>query len=172
MVHFSLFGGYEGLLEIGRTLYVTIFAGSEVRRPPLARLLVEQRQNGAGGLGRKVFLTVFGGAEVIWPTITEEYLALRDALRSGELELGEWDRRSVQNGAIQAESFSLFGSFDGNKLPSEDKELDDLSMQRHLGQVPDAAVPMLMMGVGQNGMQRLTAVRQAVTAALALPAAR
>jgi hypothetical protein len=170
MLHLSIFAGYEGPLDPGRSLHATLFAGSQVTRPPLARHLVTaRRQVGIGTSFTHLFLTLFGGVEVLWPSLAEEYLALRDAVRASELTLAEWDRQAAQpdsQSALRMLSFTLFGSFTGNRLPSEDKELDDLTIQRHLGQIPEAAVQTLMLAIGQTGVARLAAVRQAVAQAL------
>ena len=62
-------------------------------------------------------------------------------------------------------SISVFGGMDSDALPSEDEELDDISLQRHAGRIPDAAVQYLMLGVCQGGAHRLASVRDAVAAA-------
>jgi hypothetical protein len=102
---------------------------------------------------------------VRWPTLAQEYLALHEALRTRALTLAEWDRQLAQpttSDTLQLHSFTLFGAFDGDGVPGEDEEVDDLSMQRHLGHIPDEAVEVLMRAIGQPGPQRLAAVRQAV----------
>jgi len=170
MLHLTVFSGYEGPLDPGRSFHATLFAGSQITRPPLARHLVtSRRQVGIGVSYTHLFVTLFGGVDIFWPSLAEEYLALRDAVRAGELTLAEWDRQAAQpdgQSALRVLSFTLFGQFNGNRVPSEDKELDDLTIQRHLGQVPEAAVQSLMLAIGQTGVARLAAGRQAVAMAL------
>jgi hypothetical protein len=171
MAHFSMFGGNNGQLAPGRDFYITIFGGCDLKRPTAASHIVELRGQPAYARDRSqgIFCTLCGGTTLTYPTLAEEYLALRDALRSGTITLEDWDRSLARPGGVgplRAMSLTLFGSFDGEVVPREEKELDDLSLQRHLGQIPEAAVQLLMLAVGQIGLQRLTAVRQAVVAGL------
>jgi hypothetical protein len=108
--------------------------------------------------------------ELKWPTLAEEYLALVQALRSGALSLESWDRAiaCTDSGAtLRTASFTVFGSLETDHLPSEDEELDDLSLQRHGGHIPEAAMDHLMLAVGHGGEPRLAAVRQAAATTLA-----
>jgi hypothetical protein len=171
MAHFCMFGGNEGVLSADGSVYITVFGGSDLRRLPLARQIAERRLRG-GAAAESFFFTLFGGTSLIWPTLAEEYLALRDAVRSGTLSLTEWDQcvgRGDGHGPIQTHSLTLFGGFEADTLPGEDKELDDLTLQRHLGHIPEPAVQTLMLAIGQRGAQRLAAVRHAAAMAL-LPA--
>lgn len=174
MAHFCMFGGHEGVLSSDGSVYITVFGGSDLRRPPLARQIAERRLRG-GGSSESYFLTLFGGTSLIWPTLAEEFLALRDAVRNGALGLAEWDQwvgRGDGRGPLTTHSLTLFGGYEGDTLPAEDKELDDLTLQRHLNQIPEAAMQTLMLAIGQRGAQRLAAVRHAVaTALLPSPAA-
>lgn len=172
MFHFAIFGGNEGQLANGRTVHVTVFGSSSLTRMPTARHLAELgRQLETTGSGpHHFFLTLFGGAEVIWPSLADEYLALHEAVRTGVLSLDQWDRllaRPGSAGVLRVASLTLFGGFDADVVPSEDKELDDLAVQRHLAQIPPKAMDLLMLAIGQKGVQRLAAVRQAVSAAFA-----
>lgn len=177
MIHFSVFGGHEGQLHPERGLYVAIFGGSTLLRPTLASRLVELRANPdvAGRIRGYFFFSLFGGITVKWPTLASEYLALRDAILGGALTLNDWDRlvaRFGESGGLRAGSFALFGSVEMDQLPGEDAELDDLSMQRHLGALPDFVVDRLMLAVGHGGPQRLAAVRHAVAESLHAAAGR
>lgn len=170
MVYFSVFGGHDGRLGPGRSIYISVFGGATLTRPPLAAQLIENRAN-AGDASMEwqyFFFSVFGGATITWPTLAEEYLALCEALHAGALRIEDWDRGSSRTGSVGAlrmGSFSVFGGMDSDALPSEDEELDDITLQRHAGRISDVAVQYLMLGVSQGGAHRLAAVRDAVAAA-------
>ncbi len=174
MVHFSIFGGNEGQLTAGGAVYVNILGGASLRRPPVATRLLELARAGpTDSRTRYFFISVFGGLSIRWPTLAEEYLALLEALRSGLIRLEEWDRVMVGPGADplgRTGSLSLFGSIDTDALPTEEEELDALSLQRHSGTIPQPAVERLILAIGQRGAPRLTAVRQAAVATLAAAA--
>ncbi len=171
MPHFSMFGGNNGQLGPGGDFYITIFGGTDLKRPPAARQVASpgQRRPHEREEPHYIFCTLFGGTTLSWPTLAEEYLALQDALRAGTITLDDWDRlvtRSGGSGLLRTTCLTLFGSFEGDVLPREERELDDLSLQRHLGHIPEAAVQTLMLAIGQTGQPRLAAVRHAVLAAL------
>jgi hypothetical protein len=162
-----MFGSHQGQLLPGRDIYVTAFGGADLRRLPVANQLAQVRQR--PGTERDssfyVFFTLCGGTTIVWPTLADEYVALRDALRAGTFTLEDWDRlvaRPGGTGPLHMHSLTLLGSFDGEVVPREEKELDDLTLQRHLGHIPEPAVQMLMLAIGQTGTQRLAAVRLAV----------
>jgi hypothetical protein len=171
MVHFSVFGGHEGQLDPNRGVYISVFGGATLRRPPFASQVIEWRRQPAlaQSAWRYLFFNVFGGADLVWPTLAEEYVALREALRTGTLTLADWDELAARpegNGPLRVSSLTVFGGFDGDALPREDRELDDLALQRHLGHIPDQAVDSLVLTIGQRGVQRLAAVRRAVAGVL------
>ncbi len=171
MVRFTMFSGHEGPLGPERDIYVTLFAGSELRRPPFAAVVTRARQQSANEpkAPHYTFLTLFGGTDLSWPTLAEECVALRSALAARTLTLEEWDRtlgRFGDGGGLRVNALTLFAGFDANAVPSEDKELEDLALHRHFGHLTDAAVEALLPAIGQKGAFRLAAVRQAVVAAL------
>jgi len=170
MVRFTMFSGHEGPVGPGRDIYVTVFAGSELRRPPFAALVARARQQGGDQkTPYYTFLTLFGGTDLTWPTLAEECVALRDALAARTITLEDWDRalgRLGDDGGLRVHALTLFAGFDANAVPSEDKELEDLALHRHFGHLPEPAVEALLPAVGQKGVFRLAAVRQAVVAAL------
>lgn len=173
MPRFCIFGGQDGLLSPTESVYITVFGGAELHRPSAARQMIHLRRLPAHlqRPQRYFFLTLFGGTEVSWPTLAEEYLALRDALRSGELTLEQWDQimgSGGVDGLAQMHSLTLFGGFEADQLPSEEKELDALSLQMHLGQVAEDPMNTLMLAIGQRGAGRLAAVRHAAAAALSV----
>jgi hypothetical protein len=174
MVHFSIFGGREGRLASRSCVYISVFGAASLRRPALAAQLAElKRRPTDEQVPRLYFFSIFGGASIRWPTLAEEYLALIEALRAGSLTLEEWGRSAVQADGeepVRLSSFSIFGGISTDALPSEDQELDDLSVQRHAGQIPESAVQALMLAIGKTGAQRLIAVRQAALVALSPPA--
>ncbi len=170
MIQFCMFGGHGGELSHDKRVYVTIFGACELKRPTIARQIIElrQRSNSGKAAPMRFFITLFGGTEVAAPTLCEEYLDLQDGLRSGLLTLEEWDRTVAHVGvasSLRVSSFTLFGGFSSSELPSEDEELDRLALNHHLGQIPETAGKALMMAVGQDGSQRPAAVRQAIAVA-------
>lgn len=172
MARFCMFGGHEGQLLPTESVHVTLFGGAEWRRGPAAAQVV-QRRRGEGKPDDQtdyIFITVCGSSEVKWPTLAEEYLALLDAVRTGAISLTDWDAhfgRGSGDLSPRTHAFTLFGGFEGDALPNEDKELDDLSVQQHLGYIPESAMRALVPAIGQRGVTRLAAVRQAVALTLA-----
>ncbi len=169
MIHFAVFSGHSGQLTRGGAVYISIFGGATLARPPVAGTLARARREDAeaGSDSSYFFFVLFGSATVRWPTLAEEYVALLDALRSGVLSLEDWDRlvgASDCTGSLRLSSFSLFGGVEGDAVPTEDQELDEISLQQHAGAIPDAALQRLMIGIGQKGASRLASVRQAVAA--------
>ncbi len=173
MIHFCIFGGHEGELSPEKRVYICIFGGSELRLPTIARQVVDQHRRVQGverSPSQCFFLTVFGGTTLKAPTLVEEYVDLLNAQRSGAIPPREWDTALAQLAAgrgLTTSSFTLFGGFESCELPSEDKELNDLALQRQLGQIPEPAVNSLMLAIGQGGPQRFAAVRNAVNSTFA-----
>lgn len=172
MFHFCIFGGHGGQLSPDKRFYVTICGGCEVKRPTLARQLIDKQRRGQlGSPGQShYFITICGGTEVKAPTLAEEYLDLRDALQAGALTLAQWDSVMAQlavQPAMRIESFTLCGGFDSDALPGESEEIEGLALNRHAGQIPDAAGQVLELGVGQAGAARTALIRQAVAESLA-----
>lgn len=190
MPHFCLFAGSEAIMDPGGSVAITLFGGMTLKKPPLAHVLVEQtmrrsaparrtfgaddhdpqpfiRINSGAWSGNFVF-TVFGGTEVRWPTLAEEFLALKEAVSGGLLTLADWDRALGRGGAhiTRIGSFTVCAGLEAYKLPPEDKEIDDLALQRHLGHIPPRVMDMLILGVGQLGVPRFATVRRAVAESL------
>jgi hypothetical protein len=169
MIHFAIFGGQSGPISPDRKVYVTLFGGCELKRPTIARQLLEAK---AGGIPLTetrfhYFITIFGGTEIRAPTLAEEYCDLHAALRSGQLSIDEWDRAVAQLGGSSATrygSFTAFGGFEADKLPSEDDELDGIALSHHLGQMSEDTGRLLMLAIGQPSAQRPSAVRRALEA--------
>lgn len=171
MASFCAFGSHDAHLADEGSLHLTIFGGANFRRPPAAHLIVALKRTVASGFERPphFFLTLFGDTAISWPTLAEEYLAACEALDAGTLMLQDWDHTVAQPGVVggfRAHALTLFGGFNASKAPSEEAELDALTLQRHAGQIPPPAVELLMLGIGQIGLQRLSAVRNALAAAM------
>ncbi len=169
MWQLCVFGGYEGPFEADRRGYLTVFGGSELTRPTLARRFVQARQRAnqpARSSPRCVVFTMFGGTDIKAPTLADEYLDLRSLLDAGTLSLDDWDRdlarvRTAAEGGVV--SLTLFGGLDENALPDEETEIDALAMQRHLGNIPPGAGSVLEMGVGMAGAKREAIIHRAVS---------
>lgn len=165
MVHFNVFGGTDGQLELRGSVYINVFGGAKLTRLPFARQVVNDLVNPRTPHGSHFFFCLFGAVTLRWPTLAEETLALLEGLRSGAITTAHWDQAVARQAGASAPdigSFSIFGGVDSDAIPSEDQELDDLTMQRHLGTLPEAAVETLMLGIGKRGSSRLAVVRQAV----------
>lgn len=173
MLQFCMFGGHSGTIRPDRAkLYVTLFGSCELRLATMAQLAVANRQRrdvdpGIAYATRRqpFFLTIFGGTEISRPTLVEEYLELQEVLRSGLLDTRSWEsevREAALNFSSQIGSFTLFGSFEPSKLPTENEELDRLALSHNLGQLGDLPRKLLLLAIGQDGVQRVSAVCQAV----------
>ena len=170
MIHLCLFGGQGGQLSAEKKVYLTLFGGCDLRWPTIAKQMVDMRQSGKSGTSSPthVFITLFGGTDVTAPTLAQEYLDLQSTLRGNQLTLDDWDRSIVQVGGLRRNaSLTLFGGFDGDNLPSEDDELEDLALNRHLGYITEQASELLMQAIGQRGSSRGAVVRQAIAVAMA-----
>jgi hypothetical protein len=173
MIQFCMFGGHTGQFEAARRIHITIFGGCDLIRPTIAKQVSAMKQQGGpqrGGPSRveHFFATIFGGTTLRLPTLAAELLDLQNALRSGELTLADWDRLS---GALTRQenisTLTLFGGFDSDELPGEDKELEDLALNRHLGYISEDASDVLMQAIGHRGPSRAAAARQAASLAAA-----
>lgn len=169
MINLCIFGGHGGQLGSTKRIFVTIFGGCELKRPTIARQIIDMKRSGATQLRPKTlyFLTLFGGTEIKSPTLAEEYVALQDALRAGLLTHAEWDRAVGQlatTDGFEAASLTLFGGFSANELPTEDEELDALAVQRQIGNISSSATDTLMLAIGHEGAQRPAVVRRALAA--------
>ena len=185
MLQMCVFGGYDGQLGQETKTYFTLFGGCDLKRPTLARELLamlrarsEVPSPGYGEnntlpttprprSGRKVVITIFGATEITYPTLAEEFIDLREACHSGQLDINAWDSYMAELAQWQQQniiSFTLFAGFDETNLPSEEAEVESLALQRYLGGISEAAGHMLEMGVGQTGSQRRAVVHQAILA--------
>ena len=189
MIKVTIFGGHEGCLNFDTQFYFTFFGGCEVVRPTLARQLVARRQaerdHTPGGVGpshgwrgrgafrhhhamrgRPFFFTLFAGTEIRSPTLAEEFVDLREAMNSGLLTMDDCERSMADLTLSESSigSFTLFGSFEEGKSPSEEKEIDALAIQRHLGNVSEQVGHVLQLGIGQSEGERRVVLRQAMLA--------
>lgn len=179
MIQFCIFGGHSGELSPDRKIYITICGGCELKRPTLARQVIQARRAGrANGMEAAsqrgyLFVTLFGGTGLKAPTLAEEFLDLQDALQSGLITLDDWDWAITQLASYDGTKYAtltLCGGFEAVELPEEDEELDALAVNNYVGRVPEMAAKMLQLGVGQAGSNRSAIVRQAVAAARMAPA--
>ena len=167
MMQVTIFSGHEGRLRFDKFLYLTLFGGSELVRPTVARQLLASRKNQGDGsaAGRTpFFLTIFGAASIKSPTLVEEFVELREMLAAGLLSMDDWDRAmgDISGADGNVASFTLFGGFDECELPTMDEEVDSLAVQRHLGSISEGAGQMLQYAIGQKGSERRSAVRRAI----------
>ena len=172
MFHFCIMGGREGELTPDQKVCITIFGGCELRRPTLAKQIIESRRRSSAGLPKRshFFVTICGATELKLPTLAEEYLAMQEAVKSGVLAMGDWDAAMthlVSDDVFQCDSFTLMGGFGSHELPAENEEVEGLAINRHLGHIPETAGKMLELGVGQRGAQRAAIIRQAFASATA-----
>ena len=170
MVHVTIFGGHGGRLQGDKRVFITLFGGTELFRPTLARQLLAQKQaqkEGRLSARRPFLLTIFGGVEITYPTLAEEFLDLRELIASSLLSMSDWDRSMAMladpSGSVA--SFTMFGACEENNLPTEDLEVDSLAAQHHLGNISGTAVQALQFGIGQQGSERAAAVKRALMAA-------
>ena len=168
MIHVTIFGGHDGQLHPNKRAYLTLFGACEVKRPTVARQLLEQRQRSGNPRidNKPFFLTIFGAAGIKAPTLAEEFIDLREMISNGLLPREDWVRCLAELGQTEGAlaSFTIFGAFDECDLPEEDEEVDSLAVQRHLGNIPESAGQVLQYGIGQRGAERTATVRRAILA--------
>jgi len=173
MFKICLFGAYDGRLESERQIVFTMFGAAELRRPTIARQLVQQRARQGpttAPLPRRqvpAVVTIFGATEIKLPTMAEEFIDLQEAVRSGVLPLAEWDRAVAELSSFSATTVftvTLFGACDEAELPSEDEEVESFAIQRHMGRLSEETVDLLKLGVGQAEAHRRSILRQALAA--------
>ena len=176
MIHFCVCGGHEGQLSPDKKLYVTICGACELKRPTLAKQIIERHRRAQAGLPRPsahFFVTICGATEIKSPTLAEEYLDFKDAIASNMFTTEEWHAAVASlsgDEGMRIDSFTLCGAFGANELPSENEEVEGLALNRHLGHIPDDAGTMLEMGVGQGGSQRASLIGRAFASTVASPA--
>ncbi|MGE3181327.1 MAG: hypothetical protein AB7N71_06835 [Phycisphaerae bacterium] len=164
MLHFCVFGGQGGEIEPGRHVYLTIFGGSELKRPTFAKLVrATQGSDGRTMKSGAFFLTLFGAMEVKSPTLAEEFSELDASIRSGLVTTTELERSIVPDrSSLNTAKITICGACSTAEIPSEDEELDALAVLRHSGTVDGPTQDTLMLGIGRTGAERLGVVRQAV----------
>lgn len=188
MIKITLFSGHEGHLRWDTSLYLTLFGGVDLVRPTIARQILsaksaqQDRESGGrgggpigevekamfGGRGRKVhrpfFVTIFGGVEIKCPTLAAEFMDLREMVRTGSLDISDWDRSvsMLAHTEFAPASFTMFGGFDECSLPSESEEVDSLALQQHMGNISRSSGQVLQMGIGRHESERLATVRRAI----------
>lgn len=167
MLQLCVFGGYEGPLSREKKCFLTMFGGSELHRPTLARQLIAARaqREGKTGAAKMIFLTFFGATSIKCPTLAEEYLDFQQSVANGSLEMTDWKSYMSDLDDFQSSSLislTLFGGFAEHDLPSENEEVEGLALQRHFGNISADSGHVLEMGVGQSGAHRNSVVFQAM----------
>ena len=167
MIQVTIFSGRSGELRLDNSFYLTLFGGFALTRPTIARQILARRQAERQGHrlhARPFFLTIFGGGEIKAPTLAAEFIDLRETITGGLLDMADWERTmgELGHGEPIFGSFTLFGGLDEGGLPSEEKEIDSLAVQRHLGNIPESASQVLQYGIGQGGSERTATLRRAI----------
>ncbi len=171
MFHFCIFGAQAGQLSASKRVYITICGGCELKKPTLAKLVLERKRRKAAGLPvyrQHMVFTLFGATEIKLPTMAEEFIDLQDAMQSGHISRHEWEEALVEvttDDPVRLGSMTICGGFEADELPDENAEIDGLALNRHIGRIPEAAGKTLELGVGQGGAQRMAALKQAITMA-------
>ncbi len=144
MIHFTIFGGTETTLGPNLRICLTLFGGTELRRPTVARqILTNKRQGRSESISGKfafknrcLVVTLFGATEVLCPTLAEEFLDLKSLLASEQITSTEWDRAvsriTEEESGVDFITLTLFGGF-GLEYPSRSSELERIDKQRELG---------------------------------------
>src|SRR5262249_10332061 len=163
MFHLTLFGGGAGELPVSDFISVTVFGGTELRRPTLARRLLHLKsmRQAAPSIWRRVFqidkniiVTLFGGTEILTPTVLEEYADLRRVLASGALTSDEC-RQLLNELARDGEGQDLYSAvtlFGGCSVerPSEDEERKALQLGLRTGLITERERETLDGAVGRS----------------------
>ncbi len=169
MIHICIFSGHEGQLRPDKKFYLTIFGGCDLIRPTLARQVLGHRRATAAirrPRPRTFFLTLFGGVDIIAPTLVEEFVDLRELLNNGVMTMAEYEQALADFDQIDlsVSSLTIFGGLDEYQLPSENKEIEGIALQRHLGNLSGNAGRVLQCGIGQRNAERHATIRQALQA--------
>lgn len=167
MIKVTVFSAHEGRLLNDNSFYLTLFGGCTLIQPTIARQLLVLRSSQRGervAIGRPYFLTIFGAVEIKAPTLSAEFVDLKELIRSDELTIPDWERSMVDLARPESmyASFTVFGGFDECMLPEEEKEIDSLALQCHLGNIPDSAKYVLQTGIGQGGSERRAILHRAI----------
>ena len=168
MIQATIFAGHDGELRFDKAFYLTLFGGTDLIRPTMARRILMQREDRRFDAPRRkpFFLTVFAGVEIKAPTLAAEFIDLTEMLKSGALVMADWDRALSELGRSQDSiaTLTLFAGFDECVVPSEEEEIDSLAIQCHLGNIADSARQVLQAGIGLRDSERRAIVRRAVHA--------
>ena len=144
MIHFSAFGGTETQITPSLRVCITLFGGTELHRPTMARQILTHKRRGGGfrGSGARFrrshcfCLTLFGSTEVQCPTLAEEFVDFKSLLDSGDVTAEEWDEAmsflAQEDAGVDFLTFTLFGGF-GIEYPDRSDELKRLDKHLELG---------------------------------------
>ncbi len=184
MFHFTLFGGSEVKLDGSSKLVVTMFGGTDLHRQTLAKRIMREKQlaehearlsrehNTAGlaafqasrrARNTAFVLTMFGAVEIKPPSLTEEFMDMRELIASGLVSESEWDQlvgRLYESGDQEScASLTMFGSLEDSKL-SEDEELKKIKSAQELGILTPDEELALRAVVGRDANQVRMLLRQ------------
>lgn len=177
MFHVTLFAGTEGEIPPAGFTALTVFGGSELRRPTLASQLLYLKHRNARakrrwarlmGTDKNLILTLFGVTVLLAPTVIEEYTALSGLMRSGTLSHDECsallDRLAADDSeASICRTLTLFGGC-VTRHPSAAKERKALEAASKTGAVSSAIRQALDEIVGAPPAAKVRALGHLVVA--------
>ena len=146
MIHFTVFGGTETELTANLRVCFTLFGGTDILRPTLARQILQSKRrsrseshSGRFALRRRCLaVTVFGATSVQCPTLAEEFVDLKALLASETITRQEWDRAvsrlSEEESAAEFVTLTIFAGF-GVEFPSKSDEIDRIEKHAEMGLV-------------------------------------
>lgn len=177
MVHFTMFGGSEVKMSRETRVIITIFGGTEIYKPTLARRLLREKhvanpgsagppgalatmrhEMSAAQLRRNniVLFTLFGSAEIKPPSLAEEFMDMRELVSSGLITKDQWDQllaRIHDKGDMDGiSSFTLFGGLNESPL-SDEEEIKKIRSAQELGLINSNEEQALRSVVGRDPEQ-------------------
>lgn len=184
MFHFTIFGGSEVTLSGTCKIIVTIFGGTDIRKPTLAKRLMQEKLSYQAeaetapkpatigdllmGLSRPrrrghFILTMFGAAEIKPPSLAEEFIDMRELIASGLVGESTWDQlvgRLYQMGDMDGiSSCTLFGAM-GEEPLADEEEIKRIQSARELGLITSDEERALRSVVGRDPQQVRMLLRQ------------
>ena len=144
MIHFTIFAGTETELTANLRVCLTIFGGTDILRPTLAKQILSakrrSRSDSSGGKfalrKRCLAVTVFGATSIKCPTLAEEFLDLKALLASEAITSQEWDRAvsrlADEDTGVEFITLTVFAGF-GVEFPSKSAEIERLEKQTEVG---------------------------------------
>lgn len=187
MFHFTLFGGSDIKLDGSSKLIVTICGGTDIHRQTLAKRILREkhfaeledkpdptadtpRLGMAIGMARgrrrsttSFLFTLCGGVEIKAPSLSEEFMDMRELVGSGLVSSQDWDRlvsRIYSMGEAEGHaSLTICGALEESTLSEED-ELKKIRSARELGMISEDEEHALRGVVGRDPQQVRMLLRQ------------